>query len=181
MTASLSVENREKVIRYFFFIICELFTAYALVSLICVKRYEGLPIGFITLFLLCIPEMTERFCACKIVTPIYLYGVLSALFPLLNALYMSDKQILLWNIAMRFFSGFSLALLGMFIFLLITQHKHYRIIGALSIFLFSLVFTLVLYCTQITAEILWANVGALIIALYFLFLQERCPLFRHAS
>ena len=65
-------------------VLCELFTLTTIIMLLASRQYDRLLLAFATLFLALLPAAMEHVFRCRLCMPVYIFGLLYSIGPMLG-------------------------------------------------------------------------------------------------
>lgn len=137
--------NAEKITRSIGIAACETFAVITIIMLFVNGQYNRLPLAFATLLIVLIPEIVERLFRCKISLPIYLFGLLYAIGPMLGQCYNLYYTVSWWDKMLHFMGGVMFAIFGFYLFERFAGAKRRNMV-------FSAVFAV---CFSMAIAVLW--------------------------
>lgn len=110
------MKKTEKLVRRGGVIVMELLALGTLVMLLVTKQYSRLPLAIATPFMILLPEFFEKVFRCKISLPVYLFGLLYAVGPMLGQCHNLYYLVSWWDKALHISGGIMFAILGFYLF-----------------------------------------------------------------
>lgn len=99
------------------------FVMATILMLLITKQIDRLPLAIVTPLLLLLPMLMERVCRCRISLPVYIFGLLYAIGPLLGQCWNFYYTISWWDKLLHFCGGVMFAIVGAYFFELLTSKK----------------------------------------------------------
>lgn len=118
-------------------VLCELFVAATIVVLLVTGQYNRLPMAFGTLLLVLLPAAMEYFFHCTLCLPVYIFGLLYALGPMLGNCWNFYYTVLWWDKLLHICGGVMFAIVGAYFFELLIKRKDQAVACALFALCFS--------------------------------------------
>jgi len=115
------MKKTEKLLRRGIVIAGELLTGATIISIINSSDWERLLLAFGTLLFVLVPELLERLFRCRINTVLYIAAVLYALGPMMGHCWMLYYTIPFWDKLLHICGGLMFAVLGVFLFQLMSR------------------------------------------------------------
>ncbi len=132
------MKKNEKRVRGVFVLLGQLTALATIISLISSGDGERLLLAFATLLLVLVPEILERVFRCRIRTPLYIAGVLYALGPMMGHCWKFYYTIPFWDKLLHFFGGIVFAVIGFYLFMMISSNRSNHLAAALFAACFSI-------------------------------------------
>ena len=107
--------NREKKVRLICWIICEVLAVGTAIHLLSGGMNEGLLLAFATPFMLLLPTIAEKLFRCKVSLPIFIFGLVYAMGPMLGQCWKLYYLTNWWDKALHISGGVMFALVGWFV------------------------------------------------------------------
>ena len=115
--------KNEKGIKLAGTVLGELFAVGTVLFLLATKQYDRLPLALGTLLLVLLPAGMERFFHCRICLPVYIFGLLYAIGPMLGQCWKFYYTISWWDKLLHTCGGVMFAIVGAYFFELLTKRK----------------------------------------------------------
>lgn len=144
-TTEISENPVKRAAKHALFLLCEVFCAFSFVRLLRKKLISCALMALLTMVLLCIPMMIEKYLSCRIALPVYLFLLIYAMGALLGDGYDLYHLTSWWDKAMHLSSGVVFAMFGVFL----AEKLNF---GSDTSLLLRAVFAL---CLSIAASALW--------------------------
>ena len=129
--------NREKKVRLICWIICEVLAVGTVVCLLSGGMNEGLLLALATPFMLLLPTIAEKLFRCKVSLPIFIFGLVYAMGPMLGQCWKLYYLTNWWDKALHISGGVMFALVGWFVCQKLTGDTQKKVIAALFALCFS--------------------------------------------
>lgn len=114
-TTEISEKPAGKAAKRALFLLCEVFCAFSFVRLLRKKLISCALMALLTMVLLCIPTLIEKYLSCRIALPVYLFLLVYAMGALLGDGYDLYHLTKWWDKAMHLSSGVIFAMFGVFL------------------------------------------------------------------
>lgn len=110
MTASAQITRKTGIA------LCEGFSAFTLIRVIVLKKYDQLLLAIVTPIMIFIPSIVERLFSCKLKQSFYLYSLFYAIGPLLGECYSLYYSTSWWDKLLHASGGVMFAIFGIYVF-----------------------------------------------------------------
>lgn len=110
------ISKTERTVRLAGIVACELFAAATIIMLLARRQFGRLPLAVGTVFMILIPEAVERLFRCKIVLPVYIFGLLYTIGPMLGQSHNLYYLVSWWDKLLHISGGVMFALFGIYLF-----------------------------------------------------------------
>lgn len=131
------MRSTEKRIKVGGTVLCELFTVFTILSLWSGDEPDRMALAFGTLLLVLLPLLVEKIFDCRISLPVYLFALAYAVGPMLGHCWKLYYTVPVWDKLLHISGGVMFAILGVYIFAFLTEHKESALPGVLFAFCFS--------------------------------------------
>lgn len=118
--------------------LCEVFTAFTIITLLAGGEPDRLALAFGTLLLVLLPMLLEKLFHCRICLPVYIFALAYAIGPMLGHCWKLYYTVPVWDKLLHISGGVMFAILGAFFFDKLAQGKQKTITGALFALCFSM-------------------------------------------
>lgn len=108
------MKKTEKAIRGIGILLGELFTVFTIVMLCVQGRYDRLPLAIATLGLVLLPWLMEKLFRCRLWLPVYIFGLLYAVGPMLGHCHDLYYTVACWDKLLHFSGGVMFAVVGVY-------------------------------------------------------------------
>lgn len=116
--------KKDKYIKLTGTVLAELFAVGTVIMLFVTKQYNNrLLLGFGTLLLVLLPAVMERIFRCRLCLPVYIFGLLYAVGPMLGQCWNFYYTISWWDKLLHICGGVMFAIVGAYFFDLLTKQK----------------------------------------------------------
>ena len=132
------MKKPEKIIRLSGTLLCELFTVITILYLIVTKQYDRLPLAFATILIVLLPDIVERLLRCRLSLPLYLFGLLYAVGPMLGQCWNFYYTISWWDKLLHICGGVMFAIVGLYLFEFLNHSQKNVILCAVFALCFSM-------------------------------------------
>lgn len=136
------VTKAEKTVRYGGVALGELFALGTVIWLFQTGQTDRLPMGFGTMVLVLLPAILERLFSCKCSLPVYVFGLLYAIGPMLGQCYNFYYTVFWWDKLLHISGGVMFAILGLFLFDCMNHGQKNLLLCAMFALLFSMAIAL---------------------------------------
>ncbi len=130
--------KKDKLIKRTGIVLAELFTLITIVMMFMAQRNDRLLLASVTLLLVLLPAAMERLFHCRLCLPVYIFGLLYALGPMLGHSWNFYYTFPVWDKLLHISGGIMFAIVGGFFFELLTKRKDLYLAGALFALCFSI-------------------------------------------
>ncbi len=118
--------------------LCEIFTFFTIITLLRGGEPDRLALAFGTLLLVLLPMLLEKLLYCQICLPVYLLGLAYAIGPMLGYCWKLYYTVPVWDKLLHVSGGVMFAILGAFIFDLLTKSKDLPVVRTIFALCFSM-------------------------------------------
>lgn len=133
----------EKIVRRAGIAACELFTVATIIMLLTTKQYDRMPLAIATIFIVLLPAILERLFCCKISLPVYVFGLLYAIGPMLGQCHKFYYMIPWWDKLLHISGGMMFAVVGLYLFEVLNHQKKSLFLCAVFALCFSIAISVV--------------------------------------
>lgn len=117
------MNNTDTKIKTFGILLGELLAIGTTAFLITTKQYSRLPMAICTLGFVLLPAMMERLFRCRLCTPVYIFALLYAAGPMMGQCWKFYYTISWWDKLLHISGGVMFAIVGAYLFELLTQRQ----------------------------------------------------------
>lgn len=132
------MSKKEKTVRLTLILLGELFALGTIVMLLVRKQYDRLPLALATILLVLLPEIMEQLFHCRICLPVYIFGLLYAIGPMLGQCYNLYYTISWWDKLLHISGGVMFAIVGLYLFEYLSRDKKNLALCAIFALCFSM-------------------------------------------
>ena len=125
-------------VKIFGIILGELLALGTIVFLVATKQYSRLPLAFGTLGLVLLPAMMERLFRCRLCLPVYIFALVYAVGPMMGQCWNFYYTISWWDKLLHICGGVMFAIVGAYVFELLTKRKDHFFGAAIFALCFSM-------------------------------------------
>ena len=134
----MSIHKATTKIKTVSIILGELLALGTIVFLAATKQYSRLPLAFCTLGLVLLPAMMERLFRCRLCLPVYIFALLYAVGPMMGQCWNFYYTIRCWDKLLHISGGVMFAIVGVYLFELLTKRKDHFVGAAIFALCFSM-------------------------------------------
>jgi len=134
----MSMNKTTTIVKIFGIILGELLALGTIVFLVATKQYSRLPLAFGTLGLVLLPAMMERLFRCRLCLPVYIFALLYAVGPMMGQCWNFYYTISCWDKLLHICGGVMFAIVGAYVFELLTKRRDHFIGAAIFALCFSM-------------------------------------------
>ena len=134
----MSMNKTDTKIKLFGILLGELLAIGTIVFLVATKQYSRLPLAFGTLGLILLPAMMERLFRCRMCLPVYIFALLYSVGPMMGQCWNFYYTISWWDKLLHISGGVMFAIVGDYIFELLTKRKDHFVGAAIFALCFSM-------------------------------------------
>lgn len=133
----MSMNKTTTKVKIFGIILGELLALGTIVFLVATKQYSRLPLAFGTLGLVLLPAMMERLFRCRLCLPVYIFALVYAVGPMMGQCWNFYYTISWWDKLLHICGGVMFAIVGAYVFELLTKRKDHFFGAAIFALCFS--------------------------------------------
>jgi len=119
----MSMNKTTTKVKIFGIILGELLALGTIAFLVATEQYNRLPLAFGTLGLVLLPAMMERLFRCRLCLPVYIFALVYAVGPMLGQCWNFYYTISWWDKLLHICGGVMFAIVGAYVFELLTKRK----------------------------------------------------------
>lgn len=119
-------------------VLCELFAVITVIFLFASKQFDRLPLAFATLLLALLPTAMEQILCCRLCLPVYIFGLLYSVGPMLGQCWNFYYTISWWDKLLHICGGIMFAIVGAYFFELLTKSRDNHLAAAVFALCFSM-------------------------------------------
>ena len=134
----MSMNKTTTKVKIFGIILGELLALGTIVFLVATKQYSRLPLALGTLGLVLLPAMMERLFRCRLCLPVYIFALVYALGPMMGQCWNFYYTISWWDKLLHICGGVMFAIVGAYVFELLTKRKDHFVGAAIFALCFSM-------------------------------------------
>ena len=134
----MSINKTDTKVKRFGIILGKLLALGTIVFLVATKQYSRLPLAFGTLGLVLLPAMMERLFRCRLCLPVYIFALVYAIGPMLGHCWKLYYTVPVWDKLLHICGGVMFAIVGAYVFELLTKRKDHFFGAAIFALCFSI-------------------------------------------
>ena len=119
-------------------VLCEIFTAFTIITLLAGGEPDRLALAFGTLLLVLLPMLLEKLFRCRICLPVYIFALAYAIGPMLGHCWKLYYTVPVWDKLLHISGGVMFAILGAYFFDLLTKSKELPAVRTIFALCFSM-------------------------------------------
>ena len=124
--SEICTSNREKSIKHAGTAICEIFTIYTIIYMLCNGEADRIALAFGTVVLAALPFLMEKLFHCRISTPLYIFALAYAIGPMLGHCGKLYYTLPGWDKLLHTTGGVMFAVLGAYLFDLLMRGQNHQ-------------------------------------------------------
>ena len=118
--------------------LCEIFTAFTIITLLAGGEPDRLALAFGTLLLVLLPMLLEKLFRCRICLPVYIFALAYAIGPMLGHCWKLYYTVPVWDKLLHISGGVMFAILGAYFFDLLSRSKELPVLRTIFALCFSM-------------------------------------------
>ena len=124
--SEICTSNREKSIKHAGTAICEIFTIYTIIYMLCNGEADRIALAFGTVVLVALPFLLEKLFHCRISLPLYIFALAYAIGPMLGHCWKLYYTLPGWDKLLHTTGGVMFAVLGAYLFDLLMRGQNHQ-------------------------------------------------------
>ena len=132
------MQKTEKWIKLGGTVVCEIFTVITIITLITGSEPDRMALAFGTLLLVLLPLLLEKLFHCRICLPVYIFALAYAIGPMLGHCWKLYYTVPVWDKLLHICGGVMFAIVGAYVFELLTKRKDHFFGAAIFALCFSM-------------------------------------------
>ena len=147
------MHKNEKRIKLLSTVLCEIFTVCTILILLADGEPDRLLLAFATLLLAAVPMLTEKLLHCRISLSVYIFALVYAVGPMLGHCWKLYYTVPVWDKLLHISGGVMFAIVGAYLFDLLTKSKELPVVRTIFAFCFSMVIAVLWEFCEFGADI----------------------------
>ena len=115
--------KNERIIKLTGTVLCEIFTVFTIIMLLAGSEPDRFALAFGTLLLVLLPMLLEKLFRCRISLPVYIFALAYAIGPMLGHCWKLYYTVTVWDKLLHTCGGVMFAILGAYLFDLLTKSR----------------------------------------------------------